>query len=47
MTAPLTATNGTGRPGFERLSQWVQSNQPKTGLYGDDKQYQLNPRAGR
>lgn len=44
VTAPLTATNGTGRPGLERLLQWVQSNQPKSGLYGDDKQYQLNPR---
>jgi hypothetical protein len=47
VTAPLTSANGTGRPSFERLGPWVQSNQPKGGLYGDDKKYQLNPRAGR
>jgi hypothetical protein len=46
VTAPLTATNGTGRPGFERLSPWVQTNAPKVGLFSDSKQ-QLNPRAGR
>lgn len=46
VTAPLTASNGTGAPNFQRLLPWVQSNQPKTGLYGDDKKYQLNPRAG-
>jgi hypothetical protein len=46
VTAPLTADKGTGRPGFERLSPWVQNNQPKSGLYSDGKQYQLNPRSG-
>jgi hypothetical protein len=46
VTTPLTATNGTGRPGFERLSPWVQTHAPKAGLFSDSKQ-QLNPRAGR
>ncbi|HET6574644.1 MAG TPA: hypothetical protein VFG68_13635 [Fimbriiglobus sp.] len=46
VTAPLTATNGTGRPNFQRLLPWVQANAPKGGLYSDGKQYQLHPRVG-
>jgi hypothetical protein len=47
VTGPITASNGTGQPVFERLSGWVQANAPKGGLYSDDKKYQLNPRSGR
>jgi hypothetical protein len=47
VTAPLTAPAGPGTPNLQqRLLPWVQNNPPKGGLYGDDKKYMLNPRAG-
>jgi hypothetical protein len=34
----------TSPPRVERLTQWIQDNQAKAGLYGDSQQYRLTPR---
>jgi hypothetical protein len=46
LVVPIEKGDETSPPRTERLTQWMQNNQAKDGLYGDDKQqkYKLAPR---